>query len=275
MKFAVNYSPQAIELVRSGCIHFDYFKCPPWPDLVSTAREVAPVVIHFELQAGSGCLHKTDWRMIEDFLAHTGTPFVNLHLAPRVGDFPDMPVDTWDFTHIRQVTEVLLRDTAAVVDHFGPERVIAENALYEGPQGKFFRPAMLPEVIHQILDETGCGMLLDISHARISAYHLGLNERDYMASLPVDRIRELHFTGIHEVNGRLQDHLSVLPGDWPVLDWALERIERREWAAPWLLAFEYGGVGEFFGKHTEMDVLIEQVPLLLSRVCQVTASSTK
>ena len=35
------------------------------------------------------------------------------------------------------------------------------------------RPSVEPEVITRVVEESGCGLLLDISHARIVANYLG------------------------------------------------------------------------------------------------------
>ena len=51
-----------------------------------------------------------------------------------------------------------------------------------------------------------------------------------------------------------------------VLDWVLERIKSGQWASPWLLAFEYGGVGEKFAYRSNPQVIEEQVPQLYERV---------
>ncbi len=52
-----------------------------------------------------------------------------------------------------------------------------------------------PEVVHQILDATGCGMLLDLAHARISAHNMKWeSEQAYLRALPLDKVREVHFT---------------------------------------------------------------------------------
>ncbi len=41
-RFALNYSPQAADLLRAGQIEIDLFKCPAWPDLIAEAQAAAP-----------------------------------------------------------------------------------------------------------------------------------------------------------------------------------------------------------------------------------------
>ena len=233
-----------------------------------------PVAVHFTLNAGSGRLHETEWELVERLMQQTGTPYVNLHIDPLQKDFPGIPLDTTDPAHVELVAERLVQDVGAVVEHFGAEKVIAENVTYYGPDDpkiatydKTLRPGVLPEVINRLLDETGCGLLLDIPHARIASHYLGMDEREYLASLPVDRIKEMHVTGLHTLeDGYLQDHLPMLESDWPSLDWVLERIHSGEWAKPWMLSFEYGGVGKKFEWRSDPQVIAAQVPQLAQRL---------
>jgi len=267
MKLAVNYSPQTAELVQAGKIQLDFFKCPPWANLVAEAQEIGNIQIHFELRAGTGRLHETHWEVIEDYLTQTSTPYINLHLAPMVSDYPGMKADTQEPADVQRVMDNLLNDVCAVVDHFDAEHVIAENVTYLGSHGRFLRSATLLDSIQRVFNETGCGLLLDIAHARITAHYLGVDPVDYISNLPVNHLRELHFTGIHETPDGPQDHLSLLDTDWPWLVWTIEQIQSGKWARPWLLAFEYGGIGEFFGAHCDPDVLATQVPKLWE-ICQ-------
>jgi uncharacterized protein (UPF0276 family) len=160
----------------------------------------------------------------------------------------------------------MIEDVASVVRRYGAERTIVENIPYRGVYGKTLRPAVEPAVIRRICTETGCRLLLDISHARIAAHHLQIDEQTYMDALPVDRLQELHFTGLHDLDGVLMDHLPVLETDWPVLEWAFHRIRAGVWASPWMLALEYGGIGEKFKHRSDARVLASQVPILYQMV---------
>ena len=266
MNLAINYSPAAAELFRQGQIYVDSFKVPDWPDLVAEARTLRPPAVHFSLQAGSGKLAQTDWRLVDRLLAETATPFVNLHLDAHQNDFPGIPRDTIEPQHRALVFERFYQDIMTVVKRYGPERVIAENVPFHSAKGEYLRPGAEAAIIHRLIEETGCGLLLDISHARISAHYLGLSDKEYISQLPTHRIRELHFAGVHSLPGGLQDHLAILPDDWALLEWALERIQLHEWSRPWMLAFEYGGVGAPFAWRTDPAVIASQVPRLYALV---------
>jgi uncharacterized protein (UPF0276 family) len=266
VQFAINYSAEAADLLRQGQIAPDRFKCPDWPDLIAAAQACAPVYVHFALRAGPGNLAATDWARVAALLEQSDTPCVNIHLAPMQSDMPHIPLDTTDPAHTAAVRERLLHDVGAVVEQFGAERVIVENVPYFGfipDTYPILRPAAEPELIRQVLEETGCGLLLDLSHARIGARYLGYDEHAYLAALPTERLRELHITGLAELNGLWHDHMPMVEDDWPAFAAALEHIAAGDWARPWVVSFEYGGVGGPFVGRSEAAVIADQVPRLM------------
>jgi hypothetical protein len=50
--------------------------------------------------------------------------------------------------------------------------------------------------------------------------------------------------------------------DWSWVRFALKRVAEGDWARPWTVALEYGGIGEPFKWRSEQSVLAEQVPRL-------------
>ena len=271
MNFAINYSPQAGKLLKQGKIETDLFKCPDWPELIGEASALAPVYVHFPLVAGHPSLRDTDWRKVEKLLEETSTPFVNVHLEVITDVYPEMAVNTRDPHDVERLTERLIEDVRYVAQHVGAERVIAENLIYRGHKWDTLRPCVQPEVIRTVLEETGCGLLLDLSHARISAHYLeveeaGINLWGYLAALPMNRLKELHLTGIHYHRGELNDHLSLTDHDWELTEKAFERIYSGAWGRPETVAFEYGGIGPIFDWRSKEEVIAEQVPRLYGLV---------
>ncbi|MBN1886994.1 MAG: DUF692 family protein [Thermoflexales bacterium] len=264
MKLAVNYSLQAAVLLRDGAIALDAFKCPDWPDVIAEAGAQHPLYVHFGFRAGSGALETVDWKHVEDVLAQTGTPYVNLHLYPRVADFGvDDPADVDDETVARR----MICDVKLVVERFGPERVIVENIPYPDPDSAVLRTAVEVKTIRRVVCESGCGFLLDIGHARIAARSLQMDERAYISQLPVERLRELHVTGLEHDGQYLRDHRPMTDTDWPTLEWVLGNIRADNgWAKPWAVVFEYGGIGDKLKNHSQAKVLAAQVPRLYELV---------
>jgi uncharacterized protein (UPF0276 family) len=255
--FAINYSPQAADLLATGRLQIDRFKCPDWPDMIAKASRQHPVAVHTNLTAGRGRLRVKNFDAIAQLLDQTDTPYINVHLETRLDDLDGVPIDTTDPVHLEQVVSLMIEDLQILSRRFGAEKVIAENVPYR-PSGHVLRPSVEPQVIRRVIEQSGCGLLLDIAHACISAHHIGLDDTVYMAQLPIQRLREMHFCGVQNLNGRLQDHLPATQADWQMLDWVLEHIRQGDWPTPWLLAFEYGGVGEKFAARSELQVIQEQ-----------------
>lgn len=196
----------------------------------------------------------------------TQTPYVSLHLEASLKDFPGYHPEKLSQAQANFVKATILRDVETALKMFQPEEIIIENVPYRGVFGKVLRTSVEPETLTELLNQTNTGLLLNISHARISANYLGISEKDYMNQLPTGRIKELHFTGLHHFNGWLQDHLDTTPGDWPVLDWVLKQTKNENWSEPWLLAYEVGGVGEKFTWRSDGQALERDISLLFNKL---------
>jgi uncharacterized protein (UPF0276 family) len=81
-----------------------------------------------------------------------------------------------------------------------------------------------PELFSFLLDEIGCGMLLDLAHARISAHNMGWKDAEtYLAALPLNKVREVHTNRPGwEGNQRVDMHQPLQADDLPILDWVLD-----------------------------------------------------
>ncbi len=285
-QFAVNFSRPTVEQLQSGRIHLDRLKCPAWPELIRQALEIHPVYVHFPLKIGSGrgavqdfdTGKPADWAKIEAIMAQTGTPMVNLHFSAFHEGEDALP----EVEQAERVAERAIRDVQRVIERFGPERVVVENespALEDHP----LRAVYLPQTIRRVVEATGCGFLFDISHARLAANMLGMSIEAYVEALPVSRTREIHVTGIQifdqgwierlekdegshkwipKLAGRPMDHLPLTVQDWQFLAWAMGELRQGKWGAPWVIAFEYGGIGPFWGPVTLPETLADQIPRL-------------
>lgn len=59
--------------------------------------------------------------------------------------------------------------------------------------------------IRRLLDESDCGLLLDITNLYINAVNRGVDWRVALDDLPIDRVVQLHFVGSHRHADRLID----------------------------------------------------------------------
>lgn len=88
--------------------------------------------------------------------------------------------------------------------------------------------------IAEVLEQTGCGFVLDIAHARVSAEVMGVDIRDYLRDLPLDRVVQLHVSGPRVQEGRLVDvHETMQRIDYELLRFVLART------SPEVITLEY------------------------------------
>jgi uncharacterized protein (UPF0276 family) len=214
-------------------------------------------------------------------MAQTGTPLVNIHLAPSTHDNPDLASDDFSAPTAEEITRRMIHDVSCLTNHFGSEKVIAENDT--GDTG-MVNAAILPEVISTVIRETGCGLLLDLAHAQIAARTLNVDTKEYLSRLPTDRIGEIHITGVQYLGpewqerirtsgtvpperlpryrDRWMDHLPITPKDWELIEWAAAQIHAGAWKEPWVASCEYGGLSGFFEAVMDESVIREQIPRL-------------
>lgn len=72
--------------------------------------------------------------------------------------------------------------------------------------------------IRGLLEETDCGLLLDIANLYINSVNRGIDWRDQLDKLPLGRVVQLHFVGAHRHSDRLIDaHADATDADiWNV-----------------------------------------------------------
>jgi uncharacterized protein (UPF0276 family) len=293
MKLAVNYSPILAQLVEDGTVTIDVFKCPAWESVVSVAEQLLPTYVHLPLIVGKGIGTAWNsekkavvaWDEVDRWLERTDTPYVNLHLETTLRDYPQIPRNSKRADHIEFLVEHALGDIAPVVERYGKERVMVENLFDD--RLTYLRPTYLPEFISTVIEEAGCGMLLDVSHARLAAERLNMDYVEYFAGLPTHTVRELHLTGIQTItmstilalhnsgasdaiiqqaeakylNQRV-DHLPMTSEDWKFWEWAMIQVRSGRWGDPWCVGYEVGGVGalwEYVANIAEFEV---QIPRL-------------
>ena len=127
--------------------------------------------------------------------------------------------------------------------------LLLENSDYN-PSGAY-EHICEPEVIRTVLEATDTYFLLDLSHAQVSASRLGLAIDDYLAELPLERVRQLHVNGprpVEPTSDTLEDvHETMREADYALLKSVLAKTH------PWAVTLEYG---------RDADALLAQVDRL-------------
>jgi len=213
MKLACNYYPETEALVREGRIGIDYFKFPALGyqlDMLKDAEAFAGFIER--VSAVRPMLLHGLYPDMERLIARSGTPGISFH--PSAGK-----------TKLNTETVVgIIRFLKESYGHL--EFISVENS------GDFIEanPQLLSEIVYQ----SGCSLLLDVSHAWCAARRLGLDFLDYLAKLPLDRVHEIHINGWVEKGGDIMCHVKIHEQGYAILK-ALLPVCR-----PKIVTIEYG-----------------------------------
>jgi uncharacterized protein (UPF0276 family) len=148
-----------------------------------------------------------------EHIAFTGAGGVSIgHLSP--------------LPFIREAIDVFCRNVARVreaIEH----PLILENITYtvNVPGGEMTESDFLCE----ILQRTGCGLLLDVTNLYTNAANHGYDPVEFLQQLPLERIVQLHFVGGTESEGLLIDsHSQATPEPvWSLLETVVSRARVR------------------------------------------------
>lgn len=107
-----------------------------------------------------------------------------------------------------------------------------ENISYYAQPGKPEMPEA--EFISEILERSGCGLLLDVNNVWVNAQNHGFSAEEFIESLPLSRVTQLHIAG----HWRSESGLIIDTHGAPVIDPVIELLEftvRRTGPVPVLL----------------------------------------
>ena len=229
MLLSTNVSEPLIELLRQGWAPVDAAEVGPWfgPARIAAYRgEMPGLPFHFhgaDLIARVGRLPGAI-AGIAAYVAASGSPWASMHvtmwppgalrLMLRHGwRLPRPPADWATRVFIGQARR-LGRELAVPVTLENVEPLPFPGYVFE----------VVPDRLARVVRETGCGLVLDIGHARVAAEALGRDVLDYVAALPLDRVCQLHVSGARWRGGRWVDaHEPMQDGDYALLDWLLGR----------------------------------------------------
>ena len=199
MRFAVNYSVPLENLIKAGSLSIDLIKCPEWLNIIHYGQKLGACYTHNEIALGNGRLKNLNFENIKTCLESTQTPHLNCHLWGSLPAFTNSPQD-----RLLQMN-IWMRDIETLRSKLPGYEIICENLPAEAhmPAWDITR---YPDLLAEFIVKSDSGLLLDLSHARITAMNYGLDYQAYITALPTDRLAELHITGIKVYNSSPEDH---------------------------------------------------------------------
>lgn len=152
-------------------------------------------------------------------------PWWSEHLAfTRAGGVEIGHLTPLPFT--REAVDVVVRNVRTACSRI-PIPFILENITFnvrlpgaEMSEGEF---------LHRIVEETGCGLLLDVTNLFINSRNHGYDPRLWLDAAPIDRVVQLHFVGAQLAGTHWIDSHArpVGPDIWSLLDEVLARTSTR------------------------------------------------
>jgi hypothetical protein len=83
-----------------------------------------------------------------------------------------------------------------------------------------------PAMIGRVLDTLDVDMLLDLAHARVAAAFHRVPVKDFLAQFPLERVQQVHISGVRQVGGVVQDaHETLSAEDYDLFQWTLARTQ--------------------------------------------------
>lgn len=194
-------------------------------DILRRVRELHPVTLHgVSMSLGSADGVDRDYLLRLKALADEIDPMViSDHLSwTRSGGFNSH--DLLPIPYTAEALDLICANIGRAQD------VLGRNLLIENPSSyvSFSISEMTEwEFIAVMCQRTGCNLLLDVNNIHVSASNHGFDVRDYVAGIPLDRVRQIHLAGhSHGKDLLIDTHDQPVPDPvWMLFALVIEQID--------------------------------------------------
>lgn len=170
--------------------------------LAAFAREV-PSVTH-AVSVSVGTASGADMRFVPRMgrvSDRLDAPWTSDHLCfTKVGDRNIGQLTPIPYT--RESLRTVVRNVKRVQAELGRPFLLENISQYFQFEGNDYTE---PAFFHEVVRQTGCGVLLDVNNLRNNAYNLGIKPRKYLDAFPMDAVVQLHIAGSDWEDGKLLD----------------------------------------------------------------------
>jgi uncharacterized protein len=222
------------------------------------AEKYAPIILHCASMSIAGFVPPTNETLdaIAAQVDRTRTPWIGEHLAFISAD----PLDrgaalheptTLTYTVCPQLSEEVLANACSnlreLQARFSVPLIVENSPQYFAIPGSTMSIVEFTIEVHR---RCGVGMLLDLTHFMISSKNMGFDPKKEIVRLPLERLVEMHVSGLDIQSGSAWDDHSAL-ADESIFDLVEIVLDR---AQPRALTFEYN-----WAPRLPDHILVEQI----------------
>jgi uncharacterized protein (UPF0276 family) len=240
------YSPAMAALARRRPGLTDYLEVPfellRHMPAVAEVQEEVPLLLHCASLSVGGFVAPAP-QLIDDIAAEAermAVPWISEHLAfisadPLPGAESDEPAQL-TYTVCPQLSEEVVdqvaRNVAALAPKLPAPLIVENSPLYFEMPGSSMN---MVQFVSRVVEATGIGLLLDLSHYLIAASNTGFDAEREFERLPLENVVEVHLSGQSLQSGiHWDDHACPASERQFAL---LERLLER--SRPQAITFEY------------------------------------
>jgi uncharacterized protein len=197
----LSFKPEYFEAAHACCEHGLWYEIHPENYMIAGGPRLAmldaicdkhPVSVH-GVGLSLASYERPDaahLQRLAEVVRRTEAALVSEHLAWSVVQGSYLP-DLLPFPRTLEALQCIARNID-ITQNALQRRILIENpSLYVRLEHDFSEAEFLTELVHR----TGCGLLLDVNNAYISAHNLGTDVHAYLDALPVQAIGEIHLAG--------------------------------------------------------------------------------
>jgi uncharacterized protein (UPF0276 family) len=194
---------------------------PWWPQI----KPRFTLLLHDYLGQLSEPLQEQELSRARDLLERYGSPWAAEHLQRIHTEAlsPAGPAYSLDYVlpplYTEDLMEAYAHNAHALREHLGVPLALEPIPTYlsvDVPQ------MSEPEFVYQVLERSGCHLLLDIPHLILSARRFGRSASELLIELPLDRVIEIHVAGLAWDDDLQETWIAPVPPSNEILDLAEE-----------------------------------------------------
>lgn len=238
IKIGCNWSSALRKLIDNNAIEIDYIKAGAYGDFneqFDTMRKTHPILLHglgYFAHTGMLNINDVDFTLANDHIKKCDSPHYGLHLAIKKSNMYGGITNEDIYKRMCDNIQIF-KDNLSVP-------LLLENVPDTPEDRTVFDhyPYVLPEQINRLIKNNDVSLLLDLTHAKLTAQYNRWDIHEYISELPLDRVKEIHVngSGYDEYRDISDTHESMKEQDYELLEWVLTLTN------PSIVTLEYVGI---------------------------------